>query len=91
MYFQKKNLFKQILTTPFIYVFISLCVNKSLNIYKLFISINEIKIKNLIQKIKRISKARCYKHFQQFRWERNLVKTNIRVNIKTDNQFIKQL
>ena len=26
----KTNLFKQILTTPFIYVFISLCVNKSL-------------------------------------------------------------
>ena len=29
----KKYLFKQILTTPFIYVFISLCVNKSLCIY----------------------------------------------------------
>ena len=32
-----KNLFKQILTTPFIYVFISLCVNKSLYIiYNIF-------------------------------------------------------
>ena len=31
--FSKKNLFKQILTTPFIYVFISLFVNKSLYIY----------------------------------------------------------
>ena len=35
--FSKKNLLKQILTTPFIYVFISLCVNKSLSFYNYMI------------------------------------------------------